>query len=330
MDVERAIAVCEELASYDVQRRNIGPLAARTRGMLLAAARSIARHPAPRVGIITGFYLLHAEPPNCETDGPPGAAMLAAGLTAGDIPCRIATDIHSADIVRAAVAAAGIEDLVPVDIAGGGDGTGPGLPIAAIRRRWEAAEARLSHVISIERCGPSPDGRPRDARGVDISLRNAPLEQLYPGDWTTIGIGDLGNELGMGSLPYQLVAQSVRNGDLLWCTTPCDHPIVCGISNWGAAALLAGVALLRPEVGRSALTYLQPSLSRRLLAAVHARGAVANGADDAPPAPRLFVDGQPWPVLKDFYRQLFEVCRQALPARPIAAARLAAAPRGPL
>ena len=35
-----------------------------------------------------------------------------------------------------------------------------GAIIDSIRRRWEAAEARLSHVISIERCGwSSPSGR---------------------------------------------------------------------------------------------------------------------------------------------------------------------------
>lgn len=312
MDVaERAIAVCEDLAAYDVQRRNIGPLAAHVRGSLLPAARSIAGHPAPSIAIITGFFLAHGEPPNCETDGPPGAALLAAGLTAAGIPCRIATDVFSADIVQAAIASAGLEGVVPVDIVSAGAGDA-GLPMDGVRQRWETAQPPVSHVISIERCGPSADGTPRDARGVDISSRNAPLEGLYPGGWVTIGIGDLGNELGMGSLPRELVAESVRNGAILWCTVPCDYPVVSGISNWGAAALLASIAMLRPESGRTALVHLRPSFSERLLDAISSRGAVAADSSGSPPAPRPFVDGQPWPVLASTHQLIYEVCAQTL------------------
>jgi hypothetical protein len=309
--VERAIAVCEDLAAYDVQRRNVGPLAAHVRGSLLRAARSIADHPAPSVAIITGFFLIHAEPPNCETDGPPGAALLAAGLTAAGIPCRVATDVFSADIVRAAMARAGLEGLVPIDIVSAAAGDA-GAPIDAIRRQWEAARPPVSHVVSVERCGPSADGTPRDARGIDISSRNAPLDGLFRGKWATIGIGDLGNELGMGSLPRDLVAASVRNGDILWCTIPCDHPIVSGISNWGAAALLAGVAMLRPERGRAALRALSPAFSEEVLDAVWRRGAVSVDPMGARPAPRPFVDGQPWPVLADTHQAIHEACREIL------------------
>jgi hypothetical protein len=308
---ERAIAACEDLAAHDVQRRNIGPLAAHVRGNLLPAARSIAGHPAPGIAIITGFFLVHAEPPNCETDGPPGAVLLAAGLAAGGIPCRIATDVHSADIVRAALASAGIEGVVAMDVVSAEAGDG-GLPLEAVRQQWQAGPRPVSHVVSIERCGPSTDGRPRDARGVDISSRNAPLEGLYRGHWVTIGIGDLGNELGMGSLPRELVAASVRNGAALWCTVPCDYPLVSGVSNWGAAALLAAIAMLRSGSGRSMLPPLRPSFSERVLEAISSRGAVASDSAGSIPAPRPFVDGQPWPVLAETYRRIYELCEQAL------------------
>ena len=58
-----AIAEIERLSGQDIQRRNIGPLAAFTRGNLARAAASIARHPSPSIAIITGFYLGHGEPP---------------------------------------------------------------------------------------------------------------------------------------------------------------------------------------------------------------------------------------------------------------------------
>jgi hypothetical protein len=210
------------------------------------------------------------------------------------------------------VAAAGVEDLVPVDIVDDEALESHDLSLAAVRRIWDSPAGRLTHVVSIERCGPSADGRPRDARGVDISARNAPLERLFDGPWTTIGIGDLGNELGMGSLPHDLVADSVPNGAALWCAAPCDHPIVCGISNWGAAALLAGVAMSEPRFARRAVELLHPSFSKRLLYAVSEQGAVSADSNGGPPAPRPFVDGQPWTALERIHRGIYETCRAIL------------------
>src|SRR5215475_3665902 len=157
---ERAIAEIECLAGQDVQDRNIGPLVAHVRGNLAAAARSIVRHPSPSIGIITGFYLLDGEPPNCETDGPPGAAMLAAGFAAVGIPCRIATDLVNAKVLRATAAMADPAGQIPIDIVSmrerGGDG---GTPLGEVERLWLSAAPPISHVIAIERCGPSRDGR---------------------------------------------------------------------------------------------------------------------------------------------------------------------------
>src|SRR5262249_29520737 len=123
---ERAIAEIEDLAGQDVQQRNIGPLVAHVRGSLAAAAGSIVRHSSPSIGIITGFYLLDGEPPNCETDGPPGAAMLAAGFAAAGIPCRIATDLVNAKVLLATADAADLSGRGAIDVVSmrerGGDG----------------------------------------------------------------------------------------------------------------------------------------------------------------------------------------------------------------
>ena len=40
------------------------------------ACRSIAEHPEPFVGIVTGFFIPNATPPAAETDGPLGALFL--------------------------------------------------------------------------------------------------------------------------------------------------------------------------------------------------------------------------------------------------------------
>jgi hypothetical protein len=316
---DRAIAEIEALSGEDIQQRNIGPLAAFTRGNLARAAASIARHPAPSIAIITGFFLVGGEPPNCETDGPPGAAMLAAGLAAAGIPSRIATDQVNARVVRATLAAADPESRIPLDIVSMGETKGDcARPLAEIEALWRQMRPPITHVIAIERCGPSRDGSPRDAAGVDIADYNAPLEILFAaGPWATIGIGDLGNEIGMGSLPYELVARSVPRGEELWCRVACDYPIVGGVSNLAGAALLGATALLRPHAAGAMLAALRPDFAQRLLeAAVREGGAVASHGPGTIPRPHLYVDGQSWPVLERIHRRIHDLCCDALIAEP--------------
>ncbi len=62
---------------------------------------------------------------------------------------------------------------------------------------------------------------------------------------TTIGIGDGGNEIGKGKIPAEVIGRNIPKGELIACRVATDHLIVCGVSNWGAYALAAGVALLR-------------------------------------------------------------------------------------
>ena len=62
---------------------------------------------------------------------------------------------------------------------------------------------------------------------------------------TTVGIGDGGNEIGMGKVPHDVIRRNVPGGDRIACRVATDHLIVAGVSNWGGYALAAGVALLR-------------------------------------------------------------------------------------
>lgn len=312
--VDLAISEIEELSGYDIQARNIAPLASAARGGLAAAAASIAGHPDPNIVILTGFFLGHGEPPNCETDGPPGAVMLAAGFIAAGVPCRVVTDSFSAAVLAATAAAAPVP--VPVDIVSmDGDGRDGGVPIETFIRTCSTGDLPVSHMIAIERCGPSRDGRPRDARGEDISSGNAPLDRLFSGGpWTKIGIGDLGNEIGMGNLSCELVSASVPRGAQLWCTVRCDHLIVCGISNWAGSALLAAVALLRPSRFAALLESTRPELAWRLLeAAVRDGGAVSGDGRGGIPRPRYWVDGMAWSRIEPTFRRIHEICRDTLP-----------------
>ena len=57
-----------------------------------------------------------------------------------------------------------------------------------------------SLLISIERCGLTKDGTYLNMRDVDISPQTARLDHLFLQHPRTIGIGDGGNEIGMGNL----------------------------------------------------------------------------------------------------------------------------------
>ena len=45
----------------------------------------------------------------------------------------------------------------------------------------------------------------------------------------------------MGKIPWDVIRRNIPRGGLVACRVPADHLIVCGISNWGAYGLAAGV-----------------------------------------------------------------------------------------
>ncbi len=174
------------------------------------AARALSS--AKCVGMITGFFVPRGDTPAAETDGPVGTALLAAALAACRVPARIAVDVPCEAAVRAAVAAAG--GGVAIDVVGLGDRAA----IHRVAESWRGAG--VTHAVAIERCGPSPDGRPRNMRGVDVSSWTAPLDELFVAHpWIRIGVGDGGNEIGMGKLPAGLIARTVPNGEQIACVT---------------------------------------------------------------------------------------------------------------
>jgi D-glutamate cyclase len=254
----------EQLVQVDVGR-NITALFAAARGGLGGAASALASAPTLSVGLITGFYVPLGSPPAAETDGPVGTALLAKGLEEVGIPCRVATDPPCRTACAAALAGAGIS-AVPVDAS----------DITELIETWR--RAGITHAISIERCGRSADGAPRNMRGLDISSYTAPLDELFiAGPWETIAVGDGGNEIGMGSIPHALIAQHVDHGETIACVTPARHLIVAGVSNWGAYALLGALAALRADWRARLLSCLDEALDETILRATVDHGPAVDG-----------------------------------------------------
>ncbi len=200
--------------------------------------------------ITTGFYVAGAP----ETDGPPGAFFLARGLAWGGATVGFVAEADTLALLQALTdqfwpAALPPPAFLPFPIADAAAGR---------RRVAELVTARQpSLVVAIERCGRTADGRYLNMRGGDITPYTAQVDELLtiPGV-VSVGIGDGGNEIGMGCLTAVLQADL---GYRAPCVTPADYLVVGTVSNWVAYGLLAYMSGwagrdLLPTDGESHLT----------------------------------------------------------------------------
>jgi hypothetical protein len=289
--VNEKIARIETIIGRKV-KRDIGQMTEWAKGNLARAAESIAGTPNAHVGIVTGFYIKHAEPPSPETDGLNGMAHLAAGLANAGIEVTVITDAPCAKAVWAVV------DALPVPV---------NLEIASVaessvhrlRKHLETGDRPMTHLVAIERVSPGSDGKPHREHGWDMSRETAPLHLLFDAKakvpWYTIGIGDGGNEIGMGSLPKEIIETQIPNGQLIAATTAVDSLIVAGVSNWGGYGLLAATACTKPELRGALLHHFNREMDHRYLqAAVETGQAVDDSRVDHPGRPQMSVDRIPW------------------------------------
>jgi hypothetical protein len=130
-------------------------------------------------------------------------------------------------------------------------------------------------------------------RGRDITTHTAPAHQLFEAAGrrgvTTVGVGDGGNEIGMGKIPWRVIRDNIPNGATVACRVPADHLVVCGVSNWGAYGLAAGVRRLRGLPADLAL--FDPAREEALLRVMVEGGPLVDGVAGLPTAT---VDGLPF------------------------------------
>jgi hypothetical protein len=106
---------------------------------------------------------------------------------------------------------------------------------------------------------------------------------------TTIGIGDGGNEIGMGKISWDVIRRNIPGGAKIACRVPTDHLIVAGVSNWGAYGLAAGVYALRGRPLPAELCDIERE--RQLLQIMVERGPLVDGVTGQQTAT---VDGLPF------------------------------------
>ena len=192
------------------------------------AADLILEHPGTAI-IVTGFYILAAGAP--ETDGPPGAIAIGRALQTIGYDVVHVTDLYAEPLLTAIV---GSEARV-VD-----------FPIADEQASKEFAdrllsEVRPSVVISIERCGMTSEGLYRNMLGRDITEHTAKVDYLFTDHASTVGIGDGGNEIGMGNLAE--VVPTVSTLVEMPCVTRTTKLVISSVSNWGGYGLVAALSL---------------------------------------------------------------------------------------
>ena len=116
------------------------------------------------------------------------------------------------------------------------------MPRAKPSRSNSLQSITPSVIIAIERCGFTHDLKYRNMRGRDITQYTARIDYLFRHHGNTIGIGDGGNEIGLGN-----VAKEVTTVDSLVkepCVTEVSELIIASVSNWGGYGLAASLSKL--------------------------------------------------------------------------------------
>ncbi|NWV68063.1 GLUCM protein, partial [Malurus elegans] len=245
-EAAQKINTLETLIGIDPGDRGIMHL--QHQGELLRACLAMSH--AGSVLITTGFPTHFTHEPPEENDGPPGALAIAAMLQALEKEVAIVTDQRAMDLNKKI-----IEEAVQLGILR--------KPVPLLSYQRESADSalmflcengnprrpRFDHLIAIERAGMAADGNYYNARKVNIKHLVDPIDELFlaaqtiPGV-TTTGVGDGGNELGMGKVK-DAVKKHIKNGDVIACDVEADFTVVAGVSNWGGYAIACALYVLR-------------------------------------------------------------------------------------
>lgn len=235
----------ESTIAIDPGNRGIGHLLLKDELLQSALSLSHARSILVTTGFPTHF---NHEPPE-ETDGPPGAIALAAFLQALGKETTMVVDqralyLHT-KIVEDAVKQGVLKTPIPILTY---QGRSMEDAQAFLCKDGDPKSPRFDHLVAIERAGRAADGNYYNARKMNIRHLVDPIDDIFlaaqkiPGISST-GIGDGGNELGMGRVK-EAVRKHIRNGDVIACDVEADFAVIAGVSNWGGYALACALYVL--------------------------------------------------------------------------------------
>lgn len=187
------------------------------------AARDILQLQKGTIFLITGFWVNGTG----ETDGPAGTYVIYKSLEKLGYNPIILTEAYSV---------APFENLKVLS----------DFSVNSSAESYEELINKYSPVavIAIERCGRNSSDDYTNIRGESIKQHTSNLDLLFElccnKGIVTVGIGDGGNEIGMGNISENL--RSIINCDP--CKIKSKHLIVATVSNWGAYALVSNIQRL--------------------------------------------------------------------------------------
>lgn len=182
------------------------------------AAEAILAWPWGTVLLTTGFYVAG----RAETDGPPGTLFLALALRDLGFRPVVVTDGFCRDYFEPFQV-----EVCYVD---------HHTDFAAL-----LADFAPVGLMAVERCGKNVRGDYANMRGQSVAHCMAPVDRLFDlATCPTVGVGDGGNEIGMGNL----AAVIQKELPLVPCCVKADHLVIATVSNWGALGLCAGLGKL--------------------------------------------------------------------------------------
>jgi hypothetical protein len=190
------------------------------------AAQFIIDNPG-NVIIVTGFYVVMAGKP--ETDGPSGAIAIGEALKALGRKVTYVSDEYTTPVLREFGKGSDVIDF-PID----------GVVSSKKQAKGILEQVKPSLLISIERCGRTRDDTYLNMRYVDISRHTARLDYLFDSDVPSVGIGDGGNEIGMGNLA-EVIPQVDSLPDYP-AVNQVDRLVIASVSNWGGYGLVAALS----------------------------------------------------------------------------------------
>ena len=179
------------------------------------------------VFITTGFYILNAQA--VETDGPPGAVAVGQALERLGRRVVYVTDEPAAGMLRALTGSDCVLLFPTVD---------------SDRSQHHASrlirDYQPSLLIAVERCGKTRYGTYLNMADRDVTAFTAKIDALFESSVPSIGIGDGGNEIGMGNLAD--VIPNCPRLPALPCVTRATQLVIASVANWGAYGLLAALS----------------------------------------------------------------------------------------
>ena len=188
--------------------------------------------------ITSGFPILPNRKP--ETDGPMGAIILARAIESLGAKPLLIIDNLSLNVHTTLAETVGIESVEIRNV-----------PINSLEAKEVCHSILLDYkpcfLVSIEKPGINQNGIYCNMNGDDVSPYVSKVDHIFIEAMnekiSTIGIGDGGNEIGMGNI-FQTVTEVIPYGHRIASTTRATSLVISGVSNWGAYGIVAALSIL--------------------------------------------------------------------------------------